>query len=324
MFEARTFQVGQTMHKWPICIILPILIIFGIHSAHAQSDPASEIIQLVNQLRMSNGLPPYQVNAILMSVAQAQASWSAENNHIGHDGPGGSSPDDRAQAAGYGGGERSFAVENAAHGTASINTPGLVVAMWQTDWGHLSAMISTKYEHIGVGYAEASGYSWYVMMVGWVGSPAGSGEFDSQDTLEQSAPYAPFILSEPDETGAIYHEVQPGQSAWTIAAYYEVDLAELLDLNQLTEDSILHPGDILMVRPPEPTVTPLPTASATEITLATPTAVQTIPSVSPTLEEQALVESSPRPMVSPIFLVIGLGLVLIAGYVIVRTWVSRG
>lgn len=311
------------MARWPICIIMSILILLGTHIVHAQSDPASEVIQLVNQLRASNGLPAYQVDAVLMSVAQAQASWSAENNHIGHDGPGGSSPNDRAQAAGYGGGELSFAVENAAHGTASINTPELVVSMWQSDWGHLSAMISPKYEHIGVGYAEAGGYSWYVMMVGWVGSPAGSEESDTQETFEGPVPYTPFILNEPDETGAIYHEVQSGQAAWTIAAYYEVDLAELLALNQLTEDSILYPGDILLVRPPDPTAPSLSIDLATEIALETPMAVNPIPSISPTLVKSDLAQSSPRPIASPIIPVIGLGLVLIAGFMLVRTWFTR-
>lgn len=285
---------------------------------HAQSDPSSELIQLVNQLRTSNGLPVYQIDAVLMSVAQAQADWSAENNHIGHDGPGGSSPNDRAQAAGYGGGEQSYATENVAHGTASIHTPTLVVTMWQSDWGHLNAMISPKYEHIGVGFAEAGGYSWYVMMVGWIGSPAGSDESDSQDTLEGNTPYIPFVLSEPDETGAIYHEVQSGQTAWTIAAYYEVDLAELLALNQLTEDTILHPGDIIIVRPPDSITPSVSIDQSTEIVIKTPMAVTPLPSMSLTLENSNLAESSSRPILSPIMLIIVFVLVLLAGLMLVR------
>jgi len=311
------------MRKCLNCVILSIWFFQGSSIAQAQSDPISEVIRLVNELRVSNGLPAYQVDAVLMSVAQAQASWSAANNHIGHDGPGGSSPDDRAQAAGYGGRERSFAIENTGHGTASFNTPELVVTMWQTDWGHLSAMISPKYEHIGVGYAEAGGYSWYVMMVGWVGSPAGSGDSDSQETSDGSVPYAPLALSEPDENGAIYHEVQLGQAAWTIAAYYEVDLDELLALNQLTEDSILHPGDVLLVRPPE-TFNNSPAADpATEIAFETPMVVSPIPSMSPTLSNSEFTESSSRSMTIPVFLVIGSGMVLLAGFVLVRTWIAR-
>ena len=193
------------MRNWLISLLVISCCLLRASIATAQGDPVSEVIYLVNELRLSYGLPAYKVDAALMSAAQAQASWSAANNHIGHDGPGGSSPDDRAHAAGYGGGEHSFAIENAAHGTIDYyNTPDLVVTMWQSDWGHLNAMISPAYEHIGVGYAEAGGYSWYVMMVGWVGSKAGSGE-TNPPVSEYSVPLSPFILSEPDEQGA-HHE----------------------------------------------------------------------------------------------------------------------
>jgi len=74
----------------------------------AQVDPVNEIIQRVNALRAAYGVPAYQVDSALMSAAQAQASWGLENKHFGHDGPGGSTPDDRAKAAGYGEGENSF------------------------------------------------------------------------------------------------------------------------------------------------------------------------------------------------------------------------
>ncbi len=296
--------------------------LLGPSVGYAQSDPASEVIRLVNQLRASRGLPAYQVDAILMSVAQAQATWSAENNHIGHDGPGGSSPDDRAQAAGYGDGARSFAVENAASGTASLNTPNLVVTMWQGDWGHLSAMISPDYEHIGVGYAVAGDYSWYVMMVGWVAGGSSGGDGQASGTSEASAPYSPFILSEPDENGAIYHEVQPGQTAWTIAAQYGVDLAQLLTLNNLTADSILHPGDLIMVRPPEsPTNTP--STTPTSVTVEAPVAGTPIPSPSPTLTNPTVKEAPPPSWVVPISVAVGSGIILLVGIELVRMWSAR-
>jgi hypothetical protein len=235
----------------PVCLRAFILLCFSfplwVNPAQAQTDPASQLIELVNQLRISYGQVPYQVDPILMSVAQAQANYSAANCFNGHTGPDGSGPDERARAAGYGAGYNSFATENAASGTLEIHTPELVVHYWQMDYGHLTAMISPKYEHIGVGYAEGFGMSWYIMMVGWIddGSPASVSPVEA--TPPSAAPNSDFIISTPDESGAIYHEVQPGQAAWTIAVYYDIDLAELLALNNLTEDSIIHPGDILLI-----------------------------------------------------------------------------
>lgn len=302
---------------------------FDVSVSQTQTDPASEVIQRVNALRASYGIPAYQVDSALMAAAQAQTDWSAANNHIGHDGPGGSSPNDRAQAAGYGNGKSSFALENAAHGTMPQNTPELVVRMWQSDWAHLDAMISENYEHIGVGYTEANGYSWYVMMVGYVGAKGSSGNTQSQNASGgEAAPtnspvvnqpvYVPFTRSEPDESGAIYHEVQPGQSAWTIAAQYGIELTELLKLNNLTENSVLHPGDRIMIRPPDqPAVTPIPQPPTETPTGLNPEVTQA--EITPPAPTQETVEKTPsKSKVKPIPLTIGLGLILLAGFALVR------
>jgi LysM repeat protein len=44
------------------------------------------------------------------------------------------------------------------------------------------------------------------------------------------------------------HEVKQGQTAWTIAAVYGVDLMELVTLNRLGPDGIIRPGDQIIVR----------------------------------------------------------------------------
>ena len=292
----------------------------------AQADPANEIIQRVNALRRAYGVPAYQVDYALMYAAQSQAEWGIENTHFGHDGPGGSTPDDRAKAAGYGEGEISFTIENVAAGTASLNTPELVVTMWQNDWGHLNAMISVDYEHIGVGFAEADGFSYYVMMVGWTGLKASSGDSQEQEIPETKMSISPILLSEPDESGAIYHEVQPGQSAWTIAAQYGIELAELFRLNNLTEDSILHPGDVLLIRSPLP-ATSIPTYTPssiprTDIPTKSPTPVQVTktPIESDTLLDQGQENDSndsTKSNMHAVSLTVIVGLVFLASIMIV-------
>lgn len=302
-----------------ICLLLAWCILH-VPAAWAQGDPASEVILLVNNVRAAHGLSVYQVDPVLMSVAQAQASWSAANNHIGHDGPGGSSPNERALAAGYGGGAQARVTENAASGTASLNTPTLVVSMWQKDSVHLNAIISPEYEHIGVGFAEAGGTSWYVMMVGWVADGSSAGQAQGQGTPAAAVPYSAFVLSKPDSSGAIYHEVQPGQSAWTIAAHYGVDLAELLALNHLTEGSFLQPGDVLLVRAPDPALSTSSPSPAGEIATETPA----VPSPVPTISPVPTMPDAPTPAVSidteapalwpvaVVLLIIGLGIALLA------------
>jgi hypothetical protein len=210
--------------------------------------------------------------------------------------------------------------------------------MWQNDWGHLNAMISADYEHIGVGFAEVNGFSYYVMMVGWVGTKASSRDTQDPENPVIKLPSEPFEMSEPDEFGAIYHEVRSGQTAWTIAAKYGIQLAQLFELNNLTADSILHPGDVLMIRPPDPpTSTPAsaPTSTPTNVPTSTPSPLHLtdIPiqiSLSGQVTEAAIETDTlsdqkkedvsneiARSNVNSVPLVIGVGLVLLASVILV-------
>ena len=255
-----------------VFVLLACLFQNSIDKIKAQGDPASEVIQLVNQLRASYGQAAYQVDPILMSVAQAHASWQAANNISSHLGPDGKNPDERAKAAGYGAGYQAFVTENVGSGTLELHTPELVVTMWQGDFGHLNAMISAEYEDIGVGYAEGFGMSWFVMNVGWVDEGTSASPTEIDQPIQEQPPAinsnpSGFVVSTPDENGGISHKVQEGQALWTIAVNYDIPLDELLRINNLTENSFIYPGDLLIIRPaatatntPEPT--PLPATPA--------------------------------------------------------------
>ena len=71
--------------------------------AAPRPDGASELVAAVNALRASYGLAPYNVDPILMAVAQAQNNYSISIGSVTHYGPDGSRPRDQAIAAGYGG-----------------------------------------------------------------------------------------------------------------------------------------------------------------------------------------------------------------------------
>ncbi len=85
--------------------------------------------------------------------------------------------------------------------------------------------------------------------------------------------------STPDPEGNIYYIVQPNDSLWSIAARSGISLQELLDLNEIQEESVVNPGDQLLIGhvDPPPTATsdiptptrPPPAASETPIPLRT-------------------------------------------------------
>ena len=127
--------------------------------AIAQS-PASEIIQLVNNFRVANGLPAFQINNSLMIAAQQQADFMAANNIYSHTGAGGSSPQSRAEAAGYVG----WVSENIVGGTNLTPQKGLI--WWQNSAVHYAALVSTRHTEVGAGFAAGFDQNFYALVVG--------------------------------------------------------------------------------------------------------------------------------------------------------------
>lgn len=285
-------------------------------TAHLAS--ASEVIQLVNQLRAANGLAPYRVDRALMAAAQAHSEYQAANGITSHSGKGGSRPRDRAVASGYGGGAVVYISENIASGTSL--TASQAVGWWQGDNLHLTTMISSRYTDVGAGVAEADGIVYYTLDVGYVagqegqppaappnpgGSPAGgSGENPTPAGTPLAAVF-PIQVATPRPDGSIVHEVQPGQALWNIAAVYEVGLSYLMMLNNLSESALIYPGDKLLIRPPDPTpvpeFSPTPSVITPEATLDSPEAPSPTPTrktATPQLRAQNQLESrTPTPKV---------------------------
>jgi uncharacterized protein YkwD/LysM repeat protein len=231
---------------------------------------ASELIQLVNQLRAANGLTPYRVNNALMAAAQAHSEYQAATGTTSHTGKGGSRPRDRAVAYGYGGGAAVYVSENIATGTNL--SAGEAVGWWQGDNIHLTTMLSSKYRDVGAGVAEANGMLYYTLVVGYIAGEEGQppASQPSQDNRQPAgtpgANLAPagtpvaFIVpvkaATPRSDGSIVHEVQYGQALYSIADAYQVELPYPLTINSLKADTVIYPGDKLWIRLPRPTTTP--------------------------------------------------------------------
>lgn len=220
-------------------------------------DPASQVFQLVNQVRANYGLSGFTYNSQLAAAAQEQANWMAANGQYVHY-HGNSSPQTRADNAGYAG----YVSENIVGGTGLTAQQGVI--WWQNSPVHFNTMISTRYTEAGVGVAAGLDQNFYVLVVGNPSDiPA------AQRPVQPEAPpayVAPIVLAQPGEDGSIVHTVLSGQTLWAIAARYEVPIDTLLLYNNLKEDSFLQPGDKLLIRLGEGQVPPpTPTPPATHI-----------------------------------------------------------
>ncbi len=213
------------------------------------------MFQLINGFRQELGLPPFRYNATLAAAAQQQASYLANANIYSHTGSGGTSPQDRATGLGYQG----FVVENIVGGTSMTAKQGLT--WWINSPVHYNTLVSSRHVEAGVGYAFGNGQHRYTLVVGRPADTQAGGSGARREAQPAPLRIEPIILASPREDGSIVHTVGVGQALWSLAAYYDVPLSDLLLFNNLTEDSFLQPGDEITIRlaegqAPPPTPTP--------------------------------------------------------------------
>ncbi len=295
-------------------------LVFPSEIAQAQVGTVWELIDAVNGVRTANGLPALEVDAALMSSAQATADIMASSGSCAHIG----NASGRAAAAGYGGGAKVWATENIACGQdLSIQTT--VYSYW-ADATHMIPMVNASYTHIGGGVTVVNGRVYYVIHAAYTsGSPGSAPTVGGGNPSTPAAPRAtiaiiqPVITSTPNPDGSVVHEVKSGQALWSIAIAYGIKIADLIELNKLGQNTVLVVGQTLVVQAaytptlsPTPSLTPLPptrTPSRTP-TPRTPTVTFT-PSTTITPTPAPLIDWQPPEWIDQETL--GMGLVVVSG-----------
>ena len=279
-------------------ILLPLLASAG--SSGAQAGDPYALLDAVNQLRAANGRPPYQMNSALMISAQNHSNYQASLGTWTHEGPGGTNETQRAVAAGYGAGANVMCDENVAYGL-NLSAQGCV-DMWKGDAPHLNNMLSARYVEAGAGATtDANGRVFYTLDVCYiVGSSNPNPPLPPGTTATPLPTLEPFFRVQtvtPASDGAVVHVVKPGQSLYAIAEAYAITLDELLKLNSLTKDSVIQPGDELIIRTVSPATPTLEASSTPTRPPATPTrrptrTPTTRPPASPTPEKSPLLQAT--------------------------------
>lgn len=259
----------------------------------------SDLLAAVNSLRASNGLPAYNANSILMQIAQAQADYiAATGGAYGHTGPGGTSPKDRALAAGY---PATFFSENWQGGNGL--SPAGAVSAWQGDAPHLNTMLSASLVDAGAGVSKNGSTVYYVLDAGAQGSSTVPGENPGTGTAvplgtpKPSQFMVPVTVNTPGPDGLVYHEVAYGQTLWSIAIAYGTKIDQIKALNGLGDIDIYPGQKLLILRGPTPvpaTATALATGTPARAT-TTPTATATRESASPTATPMAAAAAPAAP-----------------------------
>lgn len=242
-------------------------------SVRACTDAAYDLIGLVNGVRTGAGLPPFEINGTLMAVAQAHSEYQARIGQGTHTGPDGSRPYDRVKAAGYGGGRHIYVSENIAWGYHL--TPQGAVNMWIPSPPHYRTMTGAHYHDVGAGCAQQGDRVYFTLVAAGIAGqapaptrPPTNPPPPSPPPPTPTLPYEPVLPATPRPDGAVIHTVRRGQTLMMIAGSYRVPLEDILRYNNLTEDSLLHIGQEIIIVPPRAT----PTSTATQRPTATATA----------------------------------------------------
>lgn len=216
----------------------------------------SQLVNEVNNLRLSYGLPVLAVHSALMQSAQSQADYMAATGQVTHERPGGISFTQQLLSLGFPldgdlslGGFRS---ENIL-GTNSALVWNGVPSAWQDDL-HMNTMLSQNFTHIGAGISQNSSGYYYALDCA---AATGSGQMQTGvTTILTSAPagqsavsqyMVPVVMSTARPDGNVFHKVQYGQSLWSIAIMYGTTIKNIQALNSLGEDLVVYQGQELLV-----------------------------------------------------------------------------
>lgn len=119
----------------------------------------AEVIRLVNEIRVQNGLQPLKTNWELSRVARYKSQDMVDKHYFSHTSPTYGSPFQMMKAFGL---SYRTAGENIAYGQ---RTPQEVVNAWMNSSGHRANILNSSYTQIGVGYV-ANGNYWTQMFIG--------------------------------------------------------------------------------------------------------------------------------------------------------------
>jgi LysM repeat protein/uncharacterized protein YkwD len=272
----------------------------------AQPPNPSEVIEAVNNLRLSHGIAPLGVHPVLMQIGQMEAEGIA-GGMSGHWRPNGMSLGQWLISLGYPlSGDLTLDGYRSENWGFASNTEE-AIAMWLSDDLHTNTMLSLDRSDIGVGIAYSEGDEAFVIVVetalqtrsgqqqseaiailtGIPQTQVAYAEMSTQAAENGLLPQgmAPVVLVTALADGNVYHDVQYGQTLWSIAIAYGTTIKQLQQLNGLT-DTTVQTGQHLLVMQhatqPAPSSVPQILVFPTRIP-STPTMITTpSPSLTPT------------------------------------------
>lgn len=300
-----------------LCSILSLALVpFGFVHAQETTPTPAELINEVNALRLASGLNALAVHPALMQIAQEQANGIA-SGMPGHWRPNNLTLGQWMISLGYPlSGDLSLDGYRSENWTPAQNSQSAVQA-WLGDEPHTNTMLSPYRSDIGAGIiATEDGYIFVIETA----LQTTSGQMQSNASailtgipLTQQAYNAGATLAAENGTlpqyslpvavatanlgGDVIHEVQYGQTLWSIAITYGTTIKEIQRLNNWNTDEVYVGQQLLVMKgatPPPQLVAVSPTQTFSPLQ---PTSTAAVASPSPTTQPiVAITTKSPQEM----------------------------
>jgi len=260
-----------------VLVWLVLVLLWGGARPAAAQDDVSWLHQQINALRGNLGVHGYALNGALMAAAQSHSEWMASVDRVAHTQDNGSTPGDRARAAGYGGrlvSENVYAGYNASAETA--------FNWWLSSEIHYAGMVNPDKTDLGIGVAQNGPMRYYTLVFGY-GSGGGAPPPPPEPALD------PIEIEPP---------IEPAE----VAAQAPIEAAPVQQAAQPTQPPPPPPAATFTPSPTIPTRTPTTTWTPTftwtpspTVALPTPTGTPIVLPTAAPLQEIALLPS-PTPL----------------------------
>jgi hypothetical protein len=212
------------MKRLTFCIVW-IALLCSVPPAHSQ-DEISWLLQQINTLRASVGVPAYSLNGQLSAAAQQHSTYMATTCDVSHTESNGSTPVDRARANGYTG---SWVSENIYGGGMADAT--YAWNFWLNSPVHYQGMTSANMNEIGIGIASGECGHFYTLVFGSrsdVSVPLAAVQGPSAPTTDTGvdqpaaapATRAPYVPPPPTLTPTPTINTLTPSATWTITPTY--------------------------------------------------------------------------------------------------------
>jgi LysM repeat protein len=303
MTGGKSHHIWQNLFKVTGMILLLGLLLCEVSTQVSAAPPAGKIrqkynptpadlINAVNNLRLSHGLPTLNTHPALMQAAQWEADAIAAGA-TGHTRPPGLTLGQWLITLGY-----PLSGNIALDGYRSENwvagselTVAEAIQLWLGDAPHTDTMLSTHRSDIGAGVAvgedEWGKPVFYYVIETALQTSSGQQQPEALALLTslpetQIAAYGdatqaaaallmpqyivPVTVATARPDGDVIHEVKYGQSLWGIAIAYGVRIAQIQQLNNLASTEVWPDQQLLIQKgatQPAPTLSQTPTRTAT-------------------------------------------------------------